>query len=73
MGLKPPTYHETWIFCLKKEVDLMGNKQQKYKNEWEKKGCTLMSDGWMDGKHKSLTNFLVNSSSGIVFFFFKIH
>lgn len=54
-GLKPPTYHEVRVSYLK------------YKVEWEKWGCTLMCDGWTDGKGRSLTNFLVNSPSGTVF------
>ena len=29
--------------------------------------CTLMSDGWSDKKNRSLTNFLVNSPSGMIF------
>ncbi|XP_061357381.1 uncharacterized protein LOC133301719 [Gastrolobium bilobum] len=38
-----------------------------YGREWERFGCTLMSDGWTDGKDRSLTNFLVNSPKGTVF------
>lgn len=30
----------------------------------------LICDGWTDGKGRSITNFLVNSASGTVFFFF---
>ncbi|XP_031276747.1 uncharacterized protein LOC116135180 [Pistacia vera] len=48
-GLKPPTYHEARVSYLKREVDLVGEKLGKYKNEWKKNGCTLMSDGWVDG------------------------
>ncbi|XP_031265283.1 uncharacterized protein LOC116123674 [Pistacia vera] len=66
-GLKPPTYHEARVSYLKREVDLVGEKLGKYKNEWKKNGCTLMSDGWTDGNGRSLTNFLVNSPSGTVF------
>ncbi|KAJ0080482.1 hypothetical protein Patl1_24494 [Pistacia atlantica] len=66
-GLKPPTYHEARVSYLKREVDLVEEKLGKYKNEWKKNGCTLMSDGWMDGNGRSLTNFLVNSPSGTVF------
>ncbi|XP_039144882.1 uncharacterized protein LOC120282190 [Dioscorea cayenensis subsp. rotundata] len=40
---------------------------EKYKKEWKKIGCTLMSDGWSDRKNRSLINFLVNSPSGTVF------
>ncbi|KAJ0014206.1 hypothetical protein Pint_20429 [Pistacia integerrima] len=49
-GLKPPTCHEARVSYLKREVDLVGEKLGKYKNEWKKDGCTLMSDGWTDGK-----------------------
>ncbi|XP_031284359.1 uncharacterized protein LOC116143083 [Pistacia vera] len=66
-GLKPPTYHEARVSYLKREVDLVEEKLGKYKNEWKKNGCTLMSDGWTDGKGGSLTSFLVNSPSGTVF------
>jgi Protein of unknown function (DUF 659) len=40
---------------------------ERYKKEWSKTGCTLMSDGWTDGKGRSITNFLVNSPMGTVF------
>nr|XP_007149088.1 hypothetical protein PHAVU_005G040200g [Phaseolus vulgaris]ESW21082.1 hypothetical protein PHAVU_005G040200g [Phaseolus vulgaris] len=35
------------------------------------KKCTLMCDGWTDGKGMSLTNFLVNSPGGTVFLKFN--
>ncbi|XP_061363140.1 uncharacterized protein LOC133306777 [Gastrolobium bilobum] len=66
-GLKPPTYHEVRVSYLKKEVDFVHTSLDKYKLEWKKTGCTLMSDGWTDGKGRSLTNFLVNSPRGTVF------
>ncbi|RDX69510.1 hypothetical protein CR513_51367, partial [Mucuna pruriens] len=66
-GLKPPTYHEVRVSFLKKAVDNIHKSLDKYKSEWEKWGCTLMCDGWTDGKGRSLTNFLVNSPSGSVF------
>lgn len=34
----------------------------------EKKiGCTLMSNGWSDGKGRYITNFLINRPKGTVF------
>jgi len=66
-GLKPPSYHEVRVSYLKKAVDNVQQCLQKYKTDWEKWGCTLMCDGWTDGKGRSLTNFLVNSPSGTVF------
>lgn len=66
-GLKPPSYHEVRVTYLKKEVERVEEGLEKYKQEWKKTGCTLMSDGWTDGKQRSITNFLVNSPSGTVF------
>lgn len=66
-GLKQPTYHEVRVSYLKKAVDNIQASLEKYKVEWEKWGCTLICDGWTDGKGRSLTNFLVNSPSGTVF------
>lgn len=58
-GLKLPSYQ--------KEVKSVESGLKKYKDEWKKTGCTIMSDGWTDGKQRSITNFLVNSPSGTVF------
>ena len=62
-GLKPPSYHEARVTFLKKEVDSVNLILEKYKKEWKKMRCTLMSDK----KNRSLTNFLVNSPSETVF------
>ncbi|RDY02322.1 hypothetical protein CR513_14231, partial [Mucuna pruriens] len=66
-GLKPPTYHEVRVSFLKKAIDNIHKSLDKYKGEWEKWGCTLMCDGWTNGKGRSLTNFLINSTSESVF------
>nr|KYP48249.1 hypothetical protein KK1_030033 [Cajanus cajan] len=60
-GLKPPNYHEVRVSFLKKVVDNIQKSLEKYRSDWEKWGCTLMCDGWTNGKGRSLTNFLVNS------------
>ncbi|KAL5550637.1 hypothetical protein UlMin_000813 [Ulmus minor] len=66
-GFKPPSYHEARCTLLKKEVEaIKTNLLEKYKVEWKKTGCTLMSDGWSDGKSRSITNFLINSPRGTV-------
>ncbi|XP_028113555.1 uncharacterized protein LOC114311629 isoform X2 [Camellia sinensis] len=67
VGLKPPSYHEVRVSFLKKKVDHVNASLEVYRKEWKKTGCTIMSDGWTDGKSHSLTNFLVNSPSGTVF------
>ena len=65
-GLKPLSYHETRVTYLKKEVNNLTLMLEKYKKEWKKTRCTLMSNGWLDKKNRSLINFLVNSPCGTV-------
>ncbi|XP_028093325.1 uncharacterized protein LOC114293451 [Camellia sinensis] len=67
VGLKPPSYHEVRVSFLKKEVNHVNASLEVYRKEWKKTGCTIMSDGWTDGKSCSLANFLVNSPNGTVF------
>ncbi|GFZ10855.1 ATP/GTP-binding protein family [Actinidia rufa] len=52
-----------------KDVTQLDLKNYKHWNrkEWKNTGCTLMSDAWTDGKHRSITNFLVNSPRSSVF------
>ena len=38
-----------------------------HKKSWKQYGCSLMSDGWIDGKRRCLINFLVNSPIGTWF------
>ncbi|KAJ9682478.1 hypothetical protein PVL29_018405 [Vitis rotundifolia] len=35
--------------------------------EKKKNGCSIMSNGWTDEKERTLVNFLVNCSKGIMF------
>ncbi|XP_028115745.1 uncharacterized protein LOC114313574 [Camellia sinensis] len=67
VGLKPHSYHEVRVYFLKKEVDHVNASLEVYRKEWKKTDCTIISNGWIDGKFRSLTNFLVNSPSGTVF------
>ncbi|KAL5544317.1 hypothetical protein UlMin_008101 [Ulmus minor] len=67
-GFKLPSYHEARCTFLKKEVESIKMELlEKYKAKWKKTGCTLMFDGWSDGKSRSITNFLINSPRGTVF------
>ena len=66
-GFKPPSYHEIRTWILKDEVDCTHEILKEFKKEWPKVGCSIMADGWTDGKGRNLINFLVNSSSGTVF------
>ncbi|XP_059063173.1 uncharacterized protein LOC131856039 [Cryptomeria japonica] len=37
------------------------------KNEWTKYGCTILSDGWTNGKNRTIINFLVACKDNVVF------
>jgi hypothetical protein len=37
------------------------------RESWEITGCTVMSDDWIDGKDRSILNFLVNCPRGTMF------
>ncbi|KAA0053508.1 uncharacterized protein E6C27_scaffold190G00650 [Cucumis melo var. makuwa] len=66
-GLKPPTYHELRVPCLKKELEATNELMSSHKAEWAKVGCTIMPDGWTDRRNRTLINFLVNSPKGTMF------
>lgn len=66
-GFKVPTYHQLRVPLLtdhKKELQLFIDS---LRNTWEEAGCTIMGDGWKDGRHRTLINFLVYSQKGINF------
>ncbi|KAA0068068.1 hypothetical protein E6C27_scaffold238G00160 [Cucumis melo var. makuwa] len=66
-GLKPPTYHELRVPCLKKELEATNELMSSHKAEWAMVGCTVMADGWTDRRNRTLINFLVNSPKGTMF------
>lgn len=37
------------------------------KESWKISGCTILSDGWLDNKSRSLINFLLYSKYGTIF------
>ncbi|XP_028103737.1 uncharacterized protein LOC114302858 [Camellia sinensis] len=66
-GFKVPTYHEVRVPLLsdsKKELQLFIDS---VKSTWADSGCTIMGDGWADGRHRTLINFLVYCPRGITF------
>jgi len=67
LGFKPPSYHEIRVKYLKEEVANTSLALQAHRDEWKKMGCTIMIDGWMDKKRRTIINFLVNSPKGTVF------
>ena len=37
------------------------------KKEWNQFGCTILSDGWTDGRSRTIINFLVACKDDVVF------
>ncbi|XP_042404996.1 uncharacterized protein LOC121995282 [Zingiber officinale] len=66
-GLKPPSMHDLRTWILKAGVNDINLLYEEHKKAWNKYGCTIMSDGWTDGKNRSLINFLINSSADTFF------
>ncbi|KAK4278737.1 hypothetical protein QN277_016540 [Acacia crassicarpa] len=66
-GFKPPSYHECRVKYLKQKYDMTMTVVEKHKVLWKKTGCTVMTDGWTDKRRRSIINFCVHSSMGIVF------
>ena len=60
-GFKPPSMHELRTWILKEEVNDLSIIMEDHKKAWKQYGCSIMSDGWTDGKSRCLINFLVNS------------
>ncbi|XP_054816887.1 uncharacterized protein LOC129316487 [Prosopis cineraria] len=66
-GFKGPTAYEFRVNLLndwKKECQLL---IESHRSKWKTYGCTLMADGWTDVRQRTLINFLVYSTHGIVF------
>ncbi|KAL6515727.1 hypothetical protein OROHE_018417 [Orobanche hederae] len=63
-GFKPPSMWELRTWILKAEVENINNLKKEHVKAWKEYGCSIMSDGWTDGKSRCLVNFLVNSSHG---------
>nr|XP_009763341.1 PREDICTED: uncharacterized protein LOC104215278 [Nicotiana sylvestris] len=66
-GMKPPTYHEVRVPCLKKEVEKTDKIIEEQKAQWKIYGCSIMMDKWTAKNGKMVINVLVNSPRGSVF------
>jgi hypothetical protein len=67
VGFKPPSMHELRTWILKEEVEDIDTYLLVHKKAWKQYGCSIMSDGWTDGKNRVLINFLINSPAGTWF------
>ncbi|RVW70969.1 hypothetical protein CK203_050560 [Vitis vinifera] len=52
-GFKPPSMHELRTWILKEEVNDLSIIMEDHKKAWKQYGCSIMSDGWTDGKSTS--------------------
>lgn len=66
-GFNAPTSHEYRTWMLREEVEDVQTMMKEHQKAWKRYGCTIMLDGWSDGKNKCLINFLVNSPQGTWF------
>jgi hypothetical protein len=66
-GFKGPSMHDLRGSLLQKEVESIEEYLIDYKVSWVKTGCTIMSDGWSDGKNRTIINFLVSCPQGTMF------
>ena len=60
-GFKLPSYHEIRVKYLKEEVTNTSLALQVHRDELEKMGSTIMTNGWTDKKTRKIINLLVNS------------
>ncbi|KAH9308769.1 hypothetical protein KI387_036680, partial [Taxus chinensis] len=66
-GFKGPSMHDLRGSLLKKEVASIDEYLKGCKASWAKTGCTIMSDGWSDGKNRTIINFLASCPQGTMF------
>ncbi|KAJ0083325.1 hypothetical protein Patl1_30955 [Pistacia atlantica] len=52
---------------LREEVRRMGKYVKRVRDCWEKTGCSLLLDEWVDEKGRDLVNFLVDCPEGIIY------
>ena len=66
-GYKSATFEELQGPILQAEKMDISARLAEFRQSWESTGCTVMSDGWTDGKGRSLINFLVHCPRGTMF------
>jgi hypothetical protein len=67
LGFKAPSYEELRGPILQAKKKDINARLGEFKESWESSGCTVMSDGWTDGKGRTLLNFLVHCPKGSMF------
>eukprot|EP01018_Ginkgo_biloba_P023820 Gb_06616 [translate_table: standard] len=66
-GYKPPSSKALRTTILQRPKERLTDKLQSIKETWKHTGCTIISDGWSNMKHKPLINVFVYSPQGVLF------
>jgi hypothetical protein len=66
-GYRGPSYQDLRGPLLQGEKVDCTERLAQLRETWKTTGCTVMSDGWTDGKGRSILNFLVNCPKGTMF------
>jgi hypothetical protein len=66
-GYRGPYYNELRGPLLQGEKANCTKRLDELRESWETTRCTIMSNGWIDGKGRSILNFLVNCPKGTMF------
>ncbi|XP_059076459.1 uncharacterized protein LOC131043284 [Cryptomeria japonica] len=66
-GFKSPSRYELSGPLLQDEVQNTHQLVEQQRRNWERNGCTILSDGWTDSRNRTLINFLVASGGQVVF------
>ena len=67
LGYRGPSYHDLRGRLLQGEKADCTQRLAQLKESWGTTRCIVMSDGWTDGKRRSILNFLVNCSKMTMF------
>ena len=66
-GYRGPSYNDLGGHLLQGEKVDCAQRLARLKESWETTRCTMMSNGWIDTKGKSILNFLVMSQGDNVY------
>jgi hypothetical protein len=67
LGYRGPSYHDFRGRLLQGEKVIYTERLYQLRETWKTTRCTVMSDGWTDGKGRSILKFLVNCPKGTMF------
>jgi Protein of unknown function (DUF 659) len=67
LSYRGPNFHNIRGYLLEKNVEEAKKFVEGFRSVWKETGCTIMVDGWIDQKRRTLINFLVQCPKGIIF------